>query len=192
VLRLLLRCNRRLSFGTGLRIRGWPIIDIHLGAKVVIGANVTLNSRNRGYHTNMHSPVKLVADRVGAQIIIGDRTRIHGTCIHAYKSVTVGRNCLIAANTQIFDGSGHDLSLDDPSHRIHTVGGAAPIVIEDDVWIGANCIILPGVHIGEGSVIAAGSVVTKNIPRLVLAGGNPARVLKEGSRVEQTLGHCER
>jgi acetyltransferase-like isoleucine patch superfamily enzyme len=179
LLRYLLRGNRRLTFGTELRVRGWPIIDVHPGAKVIIGCSVTLNSRNRGYHINMHSGVKLMADRAGAQIVIGDRTRIHGTCIHAYKSITIGRNCLIAANTQMFDGSGHDLCLDNPGSRIQTTGDSDPIVVEDNVWIGANCIILPGVHIGEGSVVAAGSVVTKNIPSFALAGGNPARVLSE-------------
>ena len=56
--------------------------------------------------------------------------------------------------------------------------GTAPIVIEDDVWIGARCQILKGVHIGARSIIAAGSNVTKDIPADVIAGGNPCRVIK--------------
>lgn len=143
-----------------------------------MGNNVTLNSRNKGYHINMHSPVKLYADRPNAEIIIGDNTRIHGTCIHAYEKISIGKNCLIAANTQIIDGSGHDLSFDNPSNRINTIGDSNPVVIKNNVWIGANSIILPGVTIGEGSVIAAGSVVTRNIPPMVVAGGNPAKVIK--------------
>jgi Acetyltransferase (isoleucine patch superfamily) len=55
----------------------------------------------------------------------------------------------------------------------------APIVLEDDVWIGSGSIILKGITIGEGSVVAAGSVVTKDVSPNVIVGGNPARVLKE-------------
>jgi acetyltransferase-like isoleucine patch superfamily enzyme len=60
-------------------------------------------------------------------------------------------------------------------------------VIEDDVWIGANSIVLPGVTIGKGAVIAAGSVVTKNVPPMAVARGNPAQVIldyRELSQVE--------
>ena len=53
-----------------------------------------------------------------------------------------------------------------------------PVVIEDNVWIGGNVVILPGVTIGEGSVIAAGSIVTRDIPPRVVAGGNPCRVIR--------------
>ena len=53
-----------------------------------------------------------------------------------------------------------------------------PIVIEDDVWIGARVIILPGVHIGTGAVVGAGAVVTKDVPDYAVVGGNPARILK--------------
>ncbi len=162
-----------------LIIRGKPIIDIRKGSTLHIGDGVTLNSRNKGYHINMHSPVKLFADRQDAQIRIGDKTRIHGTCIHAYQSVVIGNNCLIAANCQIFDGSGHDISFPAVENRINTTGASKPIVIEDDVWIGANSIVLPGVTIGRGSVISANSVVTKDVPPMVVAGGNPAILIKD-------------
>ena len=160
-------------------LRGWPLIEVEPDASVVLGNGVLLNSSNASYHINMHSPVKLVADVPGAVIRIGAGTRLHGTCVHAYRSVSIGRNCLIAANTQIMDGSGHDLSFDDPSRRSRTRGNARPVVIEDDVWIGANTLVLPGVSIGRGCVVAAGSVVANSIPAMSLAGGNPARVLRE-------------
>lgn len=162
-----------------IRLKGFPIIEISGGASILIGDNVTLNSKNMGYHINLHSPVRLFAEGLNTEITIGENTRIHGTCIHACKKISVGRNCLIAANTQIFDCSGHDLSFSDVSKRIDTRGNPKPITIEDNVWIGANCIILPGVCIGNGSVIAAGSVVTKDIPPFVVAGGNPAKVVKD-------------
>ncbi|MBN2064241.1 MAG: acyltransferase [Sedimentisphaerales bacterium] len=161
-----------------LRLRGIPIIDVRKGGVIYLGNDVTLNSDNRNYHLNMHSPVKLFADRPGATITIGSKTRIHGSCIHAYKSIRIGSRCGIAANCQIFDSNGHELSFDNVENRINTAGKSKPINIEDDVWIGANSIILPGVTIGKGSVIGAGSVVTRKIPSMCIAAGNPARVIK--------------
>jgi len=117
-------------------------------------------------------------DRPYAELIIEDNTRIHGTCIHAYMSIRIGKNCLIAANTQIFDGNGHDTCMNDPSNRIHTKGSAKPIIIEDNVWIGTNVIVMPGVTIGNGSVISANSVVNSDIPPFSIAIGNPAVVVK--------------
>lgn len=174
----------RLSFipgvvlSDGVIIKGMPLIDTAGGGRIYIEKGVTLNSRNRGYHINMHSPVKLMADRKGAIIRIGAETRLHGTCIHAYQSVSIGEKCLVAANTQIIDCNGHDLSFEDVEKRVHSTGSANPVVLEDCVWIGANVIILSGVHIGRGSVIGAGSVVGEDIPPFVVASGNPAKVIK--------------
>jgi acetyltransferase-like isoleucine patch superfamily enzyme len=178
--------NAGLTLRGRLFVRGMPRVRIGDGASVTIGDNVTLNSQDRGYHLNIFAPMKIMADRPGAEIVIGDNTRMTGTCIHAYLRITIGKNCLIAANTQIFDGSAHDLCFPNVEDRIHTVGGAKEIVIEDNVWIGANSIVLPGVTIGYGSVVAAGSVVTKSIPPYALAGGNPTRVIRDFSppRVE--------
>ncbi len=161
-----------------LFLKGKPLIDIRQGSNLYIGDGVTLNSTNKGYHINMHSPVKLFADRKGAVIKIGSQTRIHGTCIHAYLLVDIGKNCLIAANCQIFDGNGHDLSFPNVENRIKSIGDSKPIKIEDNVWISANSMILPGVTIGRGSIISANSVVIKDIPPMVLAGGNPAKIIK--------------
>ncbi|RIH63238.1 acyltransferase [Mariniphaga sediminis] len=91
-------------------------------------------------------------------IEIGDRTLI------GYRTQILSANHAIPANHERIFQSGH-LS--------------AKVTIGKDVWIGANCIILPGVSIGEGAVIAAGSVVTKNIEPFTIAGGIPAKKLKE-------------
>ncbi|NOT28715.1 MAG: acyltransferase [Acidobacteria bacterium] len=174
-----------LTIADGVTFRGLPLIEISNGGRISIGRGTTINSVNAGYHINMHSPTKLFADRPGAVIRIGENTRIHGTCIHAYRSVVIGDNCLIAANCQIIDCSGHELSFENVENRINTTSDGSPVVVEDCVWIGANSIVLPGVCIGRGSVVAAGSVVTKDIPPMVVAAGNPARVVKTA---EQVLG----
>ena len=177
----LLRRMSGLELGERVVFDGKPLIHISSGAAIRIENDCVINSVNYGYHVSMFAPVKLFADRPGAVISIGAQTRIHGSCLHAYSSISVGRRCLIAANCQIFDGSGHDIGFDNVSDRINTKGNSKPIVIEDDVWIGANTIILPGARVGRGSVIGAGSVVTTNIPSMVLAAGNPARVIRAAS-----------
>jgi len=155
-----------------------PIIEVHKNARLIIGNNVTINSDNNGYHLNMFSPCKLMADKPGAIIEIGDNTRVHGSCIHAYSKVTIGKNCLIAANCQIMDGNGHDLSFPITSNRIYTKGDIKEVIIEDNVWLGTGVIVLPGVRIGQGSIISANSVVHMDIPTMVVAGGNPVKVIK--------------
>ena len=162
-----------------INISGIPVFVFDFNGKLILGNNVSLKSNKKSYHIHMHSSVKLMADKKDAMIIIGDNTRINGACIHACERIEIGKNCLIAANTQIFDGSGHDLSIDDPENRINTTGDTRPIKIGNNVWIGANCIIMPGVNIGNGSVIAAGSVVIKDIPEMCVAGGNPAKIIKD-------------
>src|SRR5690242_4289394 len=97
----LLRLKRGMEVGVGADVCGMPLIDMDPEARIVLGPRVTLNSWNEGYHVNMHSRVKLMADMPGALIRIGADTRLHGSCIHACGSVVIGERCLIAANSQI-------------------------------------------------------------------------------------------
>lgn len=168
-----------------LIVNGWPLFNLN-GGQVEINNNVTLNSSNNGYHINMHSPVKISTSSPSARIIIDENTRIHGTCIHAYEMISIGKNCLIAANTQIFDSNRHALSFNAPEMRLNPTNDSKPVIIEDNVWIGSNTIVLPGVTIGSGSVIAAGSVVTKDIPPFSLSGGNPAKIIRSYDVLKKT------
>jgi acetyltransferase-like isoleucine patch superfamily enzyme len=91
--------------------------------------------------------------------------------------VTIGQNAICSQNSFI-SGESHlyadiDKKLFDQGFEIQ------PVFIEEDVWMGANCVVLPGVRIGKGSVVGAGSVVTKDIPSYSVAVGNPARVIKQ-------------
>lgn len=81
---------------------------------------------------------------------------------------------MIAPNVSIYT-TGHSL---EPKDR-HKSGYAIPITIGINVWIGGSSVILPGVKIGDNSVVAGGSVVTKDVPPNVVVGGNPAKVIKE-------------
>jgi len=171
--------RNHITFKGKINISGIPTLVFEEGGRLILGNNISLKSNQTSYHLHMYAPVKLMADRKGAVIEIGDNTRINGACIHAYKKIHIGKNCLIAANCQIFDGSGHNLSFPDVENRINTTGDAREICIEDNVWIGANSMVFPGVTIGYGSVIAAGSIVNIDIPRMCLAGGNPVQIIKQ-------------
>lgn len=108
--------------------------------------------------------------KLGSNIIFGSNSFInHDTTIIDYDLVTIGNNVNIAPNTAIYtvDFTNQDL-----------IFKTQPVKIEDNVWIGANSIILPGVTIGKNSIVGAGSVVTKNIPENMVVVGNPARILR--------------
>jgi acetyltransferase-like isoleucine patch superfamily enzyme len=105
-----------------------------------------------------------------AEIIIGDDCGFSGTVIGAFVKVELGKNVRCGANTLITDSDWH---LDDPR-----AGEPRPVIIEDNVWLGVNSTVLKGVRIGENSVIGAGSVVVKDIPKNVIAAGNPCKVIK--------------
>jgi maltose O-acetyltransferase len=91
--------------------------------------------------------------------------------------ITIGKYVMIAQNVMIIGGN-HNVSRTDIPMMLQGEGKQGPIIIEDDVWIGAGVIILTGIRVGKGSVIGAGSVVTKDIPEYSIAVGNPAKVIK--------------
>jgi len=109
-------------------------------------------------------------------VLIGNRTRI-GLSNTIIGPVKVGDDVRLAQNVVL---SGLNHNYQDVHTPIHEQGvSTQPIDIGDGSWIGANVVIVPGVKVGKQSIIAAGSVVTKNIPSFSLAAGNPARVLKQ-------------
>jgi acetyltransferase-like isoleucine patch superfamily enzyme len=175
---LYLSLYKRIIINNGVKFKRLPFIKKNKKAQIIIGKNTLINSSNIGYHLNMFTKCKIYADRKNALIKIGENCRIHGTCIHAYNKIEIGNNCLIAANTQIIDGNGHQLLMDNPSERIHSTDEGNPIIIEDNVWIATNVIVLGGTRIGKGTVISAGSIVKGIVPPNSIYGGNPGKILK--------------
>ncbi len=107
-------------------------------------------------------PTELVCGP-GATVSVGSKTFInHGCSIEAHASIRIGRGCMFARLVRVCDRGAN---------------GIAPVVIGDDVWLAHGAIIEPGVRIGDGSVVAAGSVVTREVPPATLAIGNPARCM---------------
>lgn len=182
--RLLLLPLARLQFalagvawGEGWKLYGLPIIQKHRRSTLTIGVHLELRSTARSNPLGPHRPVILSTRRPGAVLQIGDRFGMTGGSIIAEERVIIGHRVTVGANTIIADTDFHPL---DALRRQHAPidGATAPIVIEDDVFIGMQCLILKGVTIGRGSVIGAGSVVTRDVPPGVIAAGNPAAVIR--------------
>ena len=110
---------------------------------------------------------------------IGDNVGISGTTISCKEAVTIGNNVMIGSGCLIADNDAHPIDVEKrnaPNYYSYVV--SSPVVIDDDVFIGARSIILKGVHIGKGAVVGAGSVVTKDVPPHTIVAGNPAKVVK--------------
>ena len=127
-----------------------------------------------GRHSVMES-YTCVNNAVG-DVVIGDYTRIgiHNTIIGP---VTIGSHVNLAQGITV---TALNHNFEDKNKRIDEQGvSTKPVVIGDDVWIGANAVILPGVTIGKHAVVAAGAVVTTDVPENTVVGGVPAKVIKK-------------
>ena len=128
--------------------------------------------KNTGNNIKLFFPVIIEGKRnvsIGNNVGLGSFTHIWGG-----GGVTIGNDVLIAAHCCIAS-VGHDTT----AKRMSATSVYNEVIIEDDVWLGYNVVVLPGVRIGVGSVIGAGSVVTSNIPPYSIAVGNPAKVIKK-------------
>lgn len=176
--RCLLTINQ-VEYKNGVRaIISVPDLVINRKARYVcMGNNVVFN--NYGDHS-WYCKCKLYV-RKDAVLTIGDNTGFNGTLIYAAKEIRIGNNVKVGGGTRINDTNFHSLDYEKRrvpnTDSINTV--CAPVIIEDDVFIGANCIIGKGVVIGARSIIAAGSVVVKSIPSDCIAGGNPCEIIRK-------------
>lgn len=161
------------------------VMDLH--AQFSMGYNLRLGSTAETY-LKMHAHARLVVNGnfkvfYGASIEVfsgGTLTLgsgyINSNCVVACaKQITIGNGATIARNVCIYDSDHHILYGENGT----PVNPPAPVVIGDHVWIGIGAIILKGVTIGDGAVIAAGAVVTRDVPPRSVAAGNPAKVIKK-------------
>ena len=113
---------------------------------------------------------------VSSKLRIGDNSGIGVDCV-CNGDLTIGKDVMMGPECVIISRN-HKFTDTDIPMRLQGYYPEEPCVIEDDVWIGRRVMIMPGVHIGKGCVIAAGAVVTKDIPDYAIAGGVPARVIR--------------
>lgn len=141
-----------------------PFWNFHHGGEIVLHENVMLGKG-------------MIIHCYGGRVEVGDNS-IFGpnVTIYGHGNVTIGKNCLIAMETKII-AANHDVPPSNVNiNQRYDV--REPIVIGDDVWLGAAVIVLAGTSIGNGCVVGAGSVVTKNLEPYSIAVGNPAKVIR--------------
>lgn len=171
--------GQNLQVFNRIYVKGYGKIQIGNGFTFTSGDN--LNPICRNIRGSLYVPFR------DSKIIIGDNVGISSACLWAKERITIGNNVNIGGDCLIIDNDAHPHDYQKRRKEYMKVVGkntyqtsipTLPIEIEDDVWIGARCQILKGVHIGARSIIAAGSIVTKDIPSDVIAGGNPCNVIK--------------
>ncbi|MBW7869304.1 MAG: acyltransferase [Brumimicrobium sp.] len=125
----------------------------------------------------IYSPTRIVVNE-NARLILGSGFINNYVNINCVEKIEIGYNVAISENVVIRDSDNHKI-ISEVANNI-----TKPIKIGNNVWIGMNSIILKGVTIGDGAVIAAGSVVTKDVPSYTLVGGVPAKIIKENIQWE--------
>ena len=169
---------RDIKIGANTLCWGSVAIAKSPDSSITIGDNVRIGSDFLRAGIAIYSKLKIQAF-AKSKITIGDRAALSGTSITCRTtSIEIGPGVIIAPNVIIVDSDFH--SPWPPENRTTTPGydRDKAVKIHKNVWVGMNSLILKGVTIGENSVIAAGSVVTGDIPANVIAGGNPAKVIK--------------
>ena len=170
--------QKGVALGKKVRFLGRPIISIADGSRVQIGDRAVICSDSRYTELGVNHPTIIRTIRSGATVSIGEDSGLSGTSLCAALSISIGRECLVGANVIIADTDFHPLT---PIGRRYNKDcesvPAKPIIIGNNVFIGANSVILKGANIGDNSVIGAGSIVTSSIPINSIAAGNPARVI---------------
>lgn len=179
----------RAKLGKNLCLYNRVYIDIEEGAKLEIGDNFSMTSGANFNALSRNSRGCICLERSESCLTIGDDTGMSSPCIWVKQKVTIGSRVKLGADCILMDSDAHSLDYRIRSSKEiignktidNVMAACAPIVIEDDVLIGARCIILKGVTIGARTVIAAGSIVTKSIPSDCIAGGVPCKVLKKNA-----------
>jgi transferase hexapeptide repeat containing protein len=161
------------------RTNGVPYVMVSLGGKLTIGKNFAMNNGIKGNPIGCYDRCTFWVGK-GAVLRIGDNVGMSQAALVAIADIVIGNNVKIGGGTSIFTSDFHALdpkiraSSEDLLHR-----KCAPVIIEDNAFIGARSMILKGVTIGKNSIVGAGSIVTKSVPENEIWAGNPARFVRK-------------
>jgi acetyltransferase-like isoleucine patch superfamily enzyme len=157
---------------------GVPLLDINSSSTCIFGSDLVIVNSAKYSTLGNNNRCKFVVYKK-ASLIIGDNVGMSNTTIVATKSIIVGNNVMIGGGVTIIDSDFHSLNaahwhteLDEKNMK------SLPVIIKNNVFIGMDSIILKGVTVGSNSIVAAGSVVFKDIPDFQIWGGNPAVFIK--------------
>lgn len=165
-----MKCQlNNIQIGKNVRFYGTTFITRYPQSAITIGDDCEFNSSCHFNYRGINHNCILQTSNKSAKITIGSRCGFSGVSIVCDKEVTFGNNVIVGTNTIIGD-------RDDHTDRYPTE--PMPVIIDDNVWIGMNCVVLKGVKIGKNTIIGAGSVVTHDIPANCVAAGVPCRVIK--------------
>ena len=164
-----------VKIGSGCKFKGIPHFLVGNGGHVEIGNQCIFTSFETLNRIGLNHRCIITAAPVSEQetclLKIGNDCGFSGTSIWCFQEIIIGNNVRCGANTLIMDGDAH---YEDPR-----TSPPRPIVIEDNVFLGANVVVKKGVTIGKNSVIGMNSIVTKSIPANCVAVGNPCQVIKQ-------------
>lgn len=159
---------------------GKPIIQKHPNSRIIIGKGVTLLSDSNYNVAGINHPVILSTCAENAVIRIEDGCGMSGTSVVAVESITIGRNTMLGVNTNVYDTDFHPIDPIKRSNQKSIIDAKSkPVVIGENVWIGANSTVLKGVNIEDNAVIGAYSLVNKKIEPNSLYAGTPAVFIKK-------------
>lgn len=165
---------KKIEIGSHPKFWGKSNFSRYPGSKIIIGSNCNFASSSHINYRGISHNCIFQTGKENALIKIGSNCGFSGCSIVSDKEVIVGDEVLIGSGTLIGDRDDHSsIYASTPS----------PVVIGNNVWIGMHCIILKGVHIGDNTIIGAGSIVTKDIPSNCIAAGNPC-VVKKNRRTQ--------
>ncbi len=137
---------------------------------------------------------RIAFDRGTARVVIGNRTYVGASSLVAAQEIVIGDDVLVSWGVTIVDHDSHSLHFPQRQEDVRlwksgrkdwTHVPQKPVRVGDKSWLGFNAIVLKGVTVGEGSVVAAGSVVTKDVPPWSVVAGNPAKVIRELERPDR-------
>lgn len=173
-----LRVNN-VQYNKGFKSNGVPVIHVKKSGKFKIGKGFNMNNGKYFNQIGRQQPCYFIVGEK-AELTIGNNVGISGAAIVCMNNIKLGDNVKIGGNTAIYDTDFHSLNANDRIKPIEDRSfiSTKPIIISNNVFIGAHTIILKGVSIGENSIIGAGSVVSKAVPANEIWAGNPAKFIK--------------
>lgn len=181
------RINQSCTYGTGFWQSPSPQFQWKKNVNLKI-YNHTKDKNKIRFGKNCNVAATIVLNSKGS-IVIGDYVYMNNIHLRIDYNLKIGSYCMFGPNVKLWDTKNHPLNREERREQCKHIAhkgiidsyeaGGGDIIIGDDVWVGMDSIIMGRVTIGNGSVVAAGSIVTKSVPENVLVGGIPARIIKQ-------------